>query len=368
VARVFICYRRGDVRWAAGRLYDRLVHVLGGDNVFLDVSNIEPGEDYFAKIEKVVGSCDVLLALIGPDWCELLDRFDRDSGSDLLIRELTTALKRNIRVVPILIDGASMPSPSRLPEEIRPLTRRNARELSFAGFHADLDSLIRVLERVLSQPGLAERDARGKEGAKKAAVSFTQLPYTLACETLGGEATALIPRGSALPAEITEVFSTAEDNQASVEVHLLIGEQNAAKDCISVGRFRLDGLPPAAKGTPKIEVKAAIDPSLMLTVTGLDRATNRREVLDAIDLRQIAPVDPAAQDPRSHDKAAPLQIALTAEEARAGCAREVRLPDGRKIRLKVPAGVQDGARIRLKGANRSNVEPGDLYILARVVE
>ena len=64
VARIFIRYRRSYTKWAAARLYDWLAEVLGSDNIFFDVSNIEPGEDFVVKVGQIVGSCDVLLAII----------------------------------------------------------------------------------------------------------------------------------------------------------------------------------------------------------------------------------------------------------------------------------------------------------------
>src|SRR4249919_3848264 len=155
MARIFISYRRGDTRWAACRMYDRLVEKLGKESAFLDVTDIEPGEDFSDKIGQIIARCDVLLVVIGPTWLTLTDRAGRrrlDDPRDLVRIEIAAALQRNIRVIPVLLDETVMPQEQELPEELAALARRNAREVSYNRFHSDLDSLIRVLERVLAIP------------------------------------------------------------------------------------------------------------------------------------------------------------------------------------------------------------------------
>jgi molecular chaperone DnaK len=100
-------------------------------------------------------------------------------------------------------------------------------------------------------------------------------PLTLSIETLGGVATGMIPRNTTIPTRKTEVFSTAADSQTSVEVHVLQGERPLARDNRTLGRFHLDGIPPAPRGLPQIEVTFDIDANGILNVTAKDRATNR---------------------------------------------------------------------------------------------
>jgi molecular chaperone DnaK len=100
-------------------------------------------------------------------------------------------------------------------------------------------------------------------------------PLTLSIETLGGVATGMIPRNTTIPTRKTEVFSTAADNQTSVEVHVLQGERPMARDNRTLGRFHLDGIPTAPRGLPQIEVTFDIDANGILNVTAKDRATNR---------------------------------------------------------------------------------------------
>ena len=102
-------------------------------------------------------------------------------------------------------------------------------------------------------------------------------PLSLGLETLGGVMTALIERNTTIPVKKTEVFSTAEDNQTAVDVHVLQGERPMAGDNMSLGRFRLDGIPPAPRGIPQVEVTFDIDANGILDVTAKDKATGKEQ-------------------------------------------------------------------------------------------
>ncbi len=102
-------------------------------------------------------------------------------------------------------------------------------------------------------------------------------PLSLGLETLGGVMTTLIPRNSTVPTRKSEVFSTAEDNQTAVDIHILQGERPMANDNNTLGVFRLEGLPPAPRGIPQIEVTFDIDANGILNVTAKDRATGRSQ-------------------------------------------------------------------------------------------
>ncbi|HEY9075516.1 MAG TPA: molecular chaperone DnaK [Anaerolineaceae bacterium] len=102
-------------------------------------------------------------------------------------------------------------------------------------------------------------------------------PLTLSVETLGGVATPLIERNTTIPARKSQIFSTASDGQTQVEIHVLQGERPMAADNKSLGRFQLDGIPPAPRGMPQIEVTFDIDANGILKVTALDKATNRSQ-------------------------------------------------------------------------------------------
>jgi molecular chaperone DnaK len=102
-------------------------------------------------------------------------------------------------------------------------------------------------------------------------------PLSLGIETLGGVTTVLIPRNTTIPTKKSEIFSTAADNQPSVEVHVLQGERSLARDNRTMGRFQLTGLPPAQRGTPQIEVTFDIDANGIVAVTAMDKATGKEQ-------------------------------------------------------------------------------------------
>jgi glycerophosphoryl diester phosphodiesterase len=173
--RVFISYRRQDTAWPARQLYDVLVAELGADRVFKDVDNIEPGDDFVERIQSAVGSCEVLLALIGPQWLTVTDANGLrrlDDPQDFVRIEVETALTRDdVRVIPILVDNAKMPSPQELPSGLARLTRRQAVEINPVNF--DTRRLLRVLNDTL-------RDARGDAAEPTAARRRTGLLVAVA--------------------------------------------------------------------------------------------------------------------------------------------------------------------------------------------
>jgi len=104
-------------------------------------------------------------------------------------------------------------------------------------------------------------------------------PLTLGIETLGGVFTRMIPRNTTIPTKKTETFSTASDNQLSVEIHVLQGERELASDNRTLGRFHLDGIPPAVRGVPKIEVTFDIDANGILHVSAKDTGTGKQQAI-----------------------------------------------------------------------------------------
>ncbi|KAH9626379.1 hypothetical protein KSS87_009093 [Heliosperma pusillum] len=102
-------------------------------------------------------------------------------------------------------------------------------------------------------------------------------PLSLGLETLGGVMTKIIPRNTTLPTTKSEVFSTAADGQPSVEINVLQGEREFVRDNKSLGSFRLDGIPPAPRGVPQIEVKFDIDANGILSVTAVDKGTGKKQ-------------------------------------------------------------------------------------------
>jgi TPR repeat protein len=147
---LFINYRREDTRHAAGRLYDRLIQRFGEDKVFMDIDQIDPGEDFVDVINAKVGTCDVAIVAIGPNWLGATDASGKrrlDNKNDFVRMEIVAALQRKIRVIPVLVDGAQMPQKQDLPKALARLARRHAIELSETRFHADVNRLIEAIEK-----------------------------------------------------------------------------------------------------------------------------------------------------------------------------------------------------------------------------
>ena len=159
--RIFISYRRQDSAYPAGWLYDRLADRFGPDQIFKDVDSIELGDDFVETITNAVGSCDILLALIGQEWLDIAgaDGSRRlDDPDDFVRLEIEAALTRKVLLIPILVEGALMPRADQLPPSIAPMVRRQALELSPNRFRADTERLLEVMERTLAdikdeQPG-----------------------------------------------------------------------------------------------------------------------------------------------------------------------------------------------------------------------
>ena len=123
----------------------------------------------------------------------------------------------------------------------------------------------------------AKEEGRVPEGDIKSVLLLDVLPLSLGIETLGGINTAMISKNTTIPTAKTQIFSTAAESQTSVEVNVLQGERPMATDDRSLGRFILDGIPPASRGIPQIEVTFDIDASGILTVTAKDKATGRSQ-------------------------------------------------------------------------------------------
>ncbi len=168
MAGIFVSYRRGQSAGYAGRLADTLSNRFGKENVFRDIEDISAGADFVDRINQAVGACEVLLVVISPGWVAAADPQGRrrlDNPQDFVRLEIETALKRNVRVVPLLVGGAAMPSLDELPETLKLLSRRQAHELSDSRWDFDMDRLMAILEKSgLRTPPGAKRDMRAAAG------------------------------------------------------------------------------------------------------------------------------------------------------------------------------------------------------------
>jgi len=123
----------------------------------------------------------------------------------------------------------------------------------------------------------AKEEGRTPEGDIKSVLLLDVLPLSLGIETYGGVNTVMIAKNTTIPTSQSQIFSTAADNQTSVEINVLQGERPMSNDNRSLGKFILDGIPPAPRGMPQVEVKFDIDANGILTVIASDKATNKSQ-------------------------------------------------------------------------------------------
>ncbi len=317
-----------------------LVFDLGGGT--FDVTILEIGEGVF-EVKSTSGDTH----LGGDDWDErivhwLADEFRKEQGIDLRkdrqalqrLREASERAKVELStVVQTTINLPFVTADASGPKHLDyVLTRAKLEELT-----ADLvERCLGPLKQALADAKMAEKDLNevilvggatrmpmiqelvrrftGKEPNKEvhpdevvaigAAIQAGVLsgdvrdvvlldvtPLSLGVETLGNVMTTLVPRNTTIPTRKSEVFSTAADGQTQVEVHVLQGERSMARDNRTLGRFILDGLPPAPRGVPQIEVTFDIDANGILSVNAKDRATGREQSIKITGTSTLAKND-----------------------------------------------------------------------------
>jgi len=165
--RIFISYRREDTAPAAGRVYDRLCRLLPKSDVFLDVSTIAGGEIFDRKLLAEIERSDAVLVFIGKTWLASdAGRSRLQEPDDYVRAEIRAALARPILVLPVLVDGAQMPRPDQLPDDIRALSARNALPLRHESFDDDTQNIVATVLGVAD--AARPWDNKGRLGAKVA--------------------------------------------------------------------------------------------------------------------------------------------------------------------------------------------------------
>jgi molecular chaperone DnaK len=329
-----------------------LVFDLGGGT--FDVSVLEVGEGVF-EVKSTAGDTH----LGGDDWDKrivdwLAEEFQRENGFDLrkdrqALQRLTEAAeKAKIELSAVVETTISLPfitADANGPKHLETkLTRAKFEQLTadlvarcegpFKQAIADAKLSERDLDEVILVGGatrmpmiqaLVRRLTAGKEpnqtvnpdevvaigaaiqaavlsGELKDVVLLDVTPLSLGLETLGGVMTKLIERNTTIPVRRSETFSTAEDNQSAVDVHVLQGERELARDNRTLGHFRLEGIPPAPRGLPQVEVTFDIDANGILTVTARDRATGKEQQITITGSTQLAKdeIDRMIRDADAH--------------------------------------------------------------------
>ncbi len=317
-----------------------LVFDLGGGT--FDVSILEIGEGVF-EVKATNGDTH----LGGDDWDErivhwLADQFKREQGIDLRqdrqalqrLREASERAKVELSTVaqttinlPFITADANGPkhldyvlTRAKFEEMTAELVERCIAPFKQALADAkmtekDLDQVI-LVGGATRMPMIQElvRRLTGKEpnkevhpdevvavgaaiqagvlaGTVREVVLLDVTPLSLGVETLGGVMTPLIPRNTTIPTRKTEIFSTAVDGQTQVEIHVLQGERPMARDNRTLGRFILDGIPPAPRGVPKIEVTFDIDANGILDVKARDTATGKEQSIKITGSSSLAKTD-----------------------------------------------------------------------------
>jgi molecular chaperone DnaK len=329
-----------------------LVFDLGGGT--FDVSILEVGDGVFevkaTSGDTHLGGDDFDKRIV--DW--LAGEFLRDQGIDLrkdrqALQRLTEAAeKAKIELSSVVETNISLPFITADASGPKHLEYRLTRA-KFDQLTADLvERCVGPVKQALSDAKLAERDidevvlvggatrtpsvqalvrrlTGGKEpnqsvnpdevvaigaaiqagvlaGEVKDVVLLDVTPLSLGVETLGGVMTRLIERNTTIPVRKTEVFSTAEDNQAAVDIHVLQGERELARDNRTLGNFRLEGIRPALRGLPQIEVTFDIDANGILTVTARDKETAKEQKITISGSTQLSKdeIDRMVVDAQSH--------------------------------------------------------------------
>ncbi len=344
MSRIVISYRRKDTAGYVRLLYERLSAEFEGEQIFLDIRKIEIGEDFVEAIERAIAASDVVIAIIGPRWVTIADADGNrrlDNPHDHVRLEIALALKHGKRVVPVLVSGARMPSPEELPEELVSICRRNALSVSEEWNDTDVDRLVDTLHKFLRGPdeGQREEPRSGRDAASSKADS-----------------------DESESAELDDIFDS------------LFGDDFGKKKDEAGGRpgadLRYDleiGLEEAVLGaTVEIEVMGFVqctacggngtaDGAAAMKCKACKGTGRIARLRGLFKIEQVCPECSGA--------------GLIISNPCATCLGKGRYRGPKRLNVRVPAGVDSGHRIPLKGqgdAGLRGAAPGDLLVLVQV--
>ncbi|MBK8899622.1 MAG: TIR domain-containing protein [Anaerolineaceae bacterium] len=299
--QIFISHAHQDAEVAQRLAQDLAAH---GYAIWIAPDSIRPGEKWVEAINRGLEESGIFVLLLSPDavasrWVQLETNV-----------AITYTHEDEMKLYPLMLKTCRIPALWRAFQHI------SLRGDYASGYEQLLTTLDQNYSEIFNDPQTLEAIHEHLNPAHGPTQEGTSLPInkikgtqkiligTVSVETLGGVATPLIYRSEPLPAEFTQTFSTAEDNQSQVEVHLVYGENRMAVDNSSLGKFVIDGIAPAPKGVPQIRLLVQIDPALKLIVKAEDTATGRIRRLGQVNLGGVLipeTVDPLP--PKSSKKA-----------------------------------------------------------------
>ena len=302
--KIFICYRREDAGMA-GRIGDSLGGEFGHDRVFLDTDKLEPGRRFDSELLRTLNESDVLIMVIGQQWLDVLLEREQAGGIDFVLEEIKEALRLELRVIPVLVDGVSFPEESLLPDSIRPVARWQSHDVRNTSFRRDLEALIGSIHALRQNNGSGQRIAKfGLSAAALAIVGagVTWMMLSSDADDVGGDGLATaVPSISGAPVqEVIEpelnpvsepnsdahADSIAEPGDSSPAAIFDSNETGLSQAPASVGKDK----PTMAESKEKVAEEKPTKESVSSTVTLPDHGKN---------IEKVQPVgnEPFVQDP-----------------------------------------------------------------------
>src|SRR5262249_48579852 len=238
----------------AGRLHDRHAQSFGRKNLFMDVDHIPPGVDFVTHLNKQVAACKFFIAVIGPNCLNVRNEMGErrlDDPDDFVTIEIAAALARDIRVIPVLVDGARMPKVEELPKSLKPLVRRQAIELRHAHFGRDAEALIEKIREAFSDKPLR----LGRWRAAAAVLGALLLLGWLGLFTTGIPISVVQPgmRGQAEKERLAVAKAEERQAKAAAEVEARAKAEQAEKERLAGAKAEEER---KAKGAAEAEARA----------------------------------------------------------------------------------------------------------------
>jgi curved DNA-binding protein CbpA len=292
--RIFLCHSSGD-KATVRELSQRLKS--SGLEPWLDEEKLLPGQRWRDEIPRAVRESDLVIVCLSKASVNKAGYVQRE-----IRYALDAALEQpenSIFLIPLRLEDCEVPDSLSDWQWVDYFDERGYERLRLAlDYRAEavgviVDQSAKPAESPTKETTSTEKEAAPvKVSTTVDALGATVLPHAIGIETLGGVFAKMILEGTPLPHRFSEIFSTASDNQSSVEVHVLAGLRPMAQQNLSLGKFHLVGIPPAARGVPEIEVTFDIDEGGLLNVSAKDLLTGREQkitITAASDSSRIPP-------------------------------------------------------------------------------